>query len=107
MYGRAIETAHGSQYKGKAPQMRHDVFEIKADVEQHALHNKVSERCNSQLDQANFDAKYEAAEKQVLKDRRIVLTTVTNAYLHTSLNKMKEWRLCDTSKTDQLYICHH
>lgn len=78
IYGRAIEIAHGSQYKGKAPQMRHDVFEIKADVEQHALHNKVSERCNSQ-----------AAEKQVLKDSRIVLTTVTNAYLHTSLNKMK------------------
>ena len=94
IYSRSIERADGSTCKG-SPQIRHDVFDVKEDVCEHALHRKLSSTCFSFKDQPGFNAKYEEAELQILRKSRVVVTTVTNSYLHTSLNKMdpqSQWR---------------
>eukprot|EP00930_Biecheleria_cincta_P034384 TRINITY_DN23773_c0_g1_i1.p1 TRINITY_DN23773_c0_g1~~TRINITY_DN23773_c0_g1_i1.p1 ORF type:complete len:3127 (+),score=463.32 TRINITY_DN23773_c0_g1_i1:92-9382(+) len=93
VYARSIEKAHGSLYKGRPHlSMRTDLFDIKADLEEHALHYKVSQLYGVQkivkrADQKAFDKEYELGEVNVLKSSRIVVTTCTNAFLHTALNK--------------------
>ncbi|CAL1145766.1 unnamed protein product [Cladocopium goreaui] len=67
-------------------------FEIQPHLEEHALHWKVGESPKvkslpSGRSQEAFDKLYEAEEVQILRDSRIVITTCTNAYLHTALVK--------------------
>eukprot|EP00931_Biecheleriopsis_adriatica_P056233 TRINITY_DN33314_c0_g1_i1.p1 TRINITY_DN33314_c0_g1~~TRINITY_DN33314_c0_g1_i1.p1 ORF type:complete len:2803 (+),score=449.95 TRINITY_DN33314_c0_g1_i1:36-8444(+) len=90
VYSRFTERAHGCWYKGR-PQITHDRHEIKPDLEEHALHFKVSQlrkvRPLEEADQRVYDEAYEQGEEQVLKKSRIVVTTCTNALVHTALMK--------------------
>ncbi|CAJ1337770.1 unnamed protein product [Effrenium voratum] len=85
VYSRSIERADGSSYQG-GPQIRHDAFDIKPDVAAQALHRKASQAPMRDL---GFGASYEEVEQRVLNQSRVVVTTVTNSYLHTALNWVK------------------
>jgi len=88
VYSRFIERCHGSGYKGGTTKLE-GRFEIQPHLEEHALHWKVGQSPKVKFlpvgSPDTFDRLYEAAELQVLRESRIVITTCTNAYLHPSL----------------------
>jgi len=101
-YARSIEKAHGSRYKGGVHiGTKSDMkYEIKPGLEEHSLHFKVG--CVREVNalsrdlpdefyfsaiQTKFDEAYDDAEVQILHNSRVVITTCTSAFVHTSLNK--------------------
>ncbi|OLQ15466.1 Regulator of nonsense transcripts 1-like [Symbiodinium microadriaticum] len=97
VYSRSIEKEHGSTYKATFNSERAErKFDVRADLEEYALHFKMSQppyaprnqAAQGSRDQKTLSANYEKAEELVLKQSRIVLTTCTNGYLHAALSRI-------------------
>ncbi|CAE7236167.1 unnamed protein product [Symbiodinium sp. CCMP2592] len=97
VYSRSIEKEHGSTYKASWNSERAErKFDVRPDLEEHALHFKMSQppyapsnqAAQGSRDQKTLCANYEKAEELVLKQSRIVLTTCTNGYLHAALSQI-------------------
>ena len=97
VYSRSIEKEHGSSYKATWNSERAErKFDVRADLEEHALHFKMNQppyapshqAAQGSGDQKTLCANYEKAEERVLKQSRVVLTTCTNGYLHAALSQI-------------------
>ena len=93
VYSRSIEQEDGSTYANRNSRSERK-FDIQSHLREYALHEKVSRASHVSSGHAELstvhparDRAHEMAEKKVLEQSYIVITTCANSYLHTSLSR--------------------